>query len=142
LAFETAADGRSRTYPLIVTDRGGVFGYYTKFENGEPAGDCPFYWSPRAGYVDLQPAGTSPMQVGVLPQIVFSPDSLRVAISGTLLTGAPGLLRVVLPNEGCDTVDFNKNGLFPSDEDLIAYLQVLAGGSCQTSLDSNCVTPQ
>ncbi len=134
LSFETAPDGRSRTYPLIVTDRGGVFGYYTKFENGQPAGDRPFYWSPRAGYVDLQPAGAPPLEVGSVPTFVVSPDGLRVAISGTLLTGDPGLLRVVLPTEGCDSIDFNNDGLFPSDDDLVSFLTVLAGGSCGATL--------
>jgi hypothetical protein len=136
LIFESASDGRTRTYPLMVTQRGGVFGYYTKFENNEPAGDRPFYWSPRAGFVDLQPANAPPLQVGVVPQIVVSPDGTRVAVSGTLLTGDPGLLRVALPQEPavCDSIDFNNDGLFPSDDDLVSFLTVLAGGSCGASL--------
>jgi hypothetical protein len=32
---------------------------------------------------------------------------------------------------GCNDIDFNNDGLFPSDDDLIAYLRVLAGGSCE-----------
>jgi hypothetical protein len=30
----------------------------------------------------------------------------------------------------CDPIDFNNDGLFPDDNDLIAFLRVLAGGSC------------
>jgi hypothetical protein len=30
----------------------------------------------------------------------------------------------------CDDIDYNNDGLFPSDDDLVAFLRVLAGGSC------------
>jgi hypothetical protein len=32
----------------------------------------------------------------------------------------------------CNSIDFNGDGLFPSDEDLVDYLAVLAGGECPT----------
>jgi hypothetical protein len=32
----------------------------------------------------------------------------------------------------CNSIDFNGDGLFPSDEDLVDYLAVLAGGPCPT----------
>jgi hypothetical protein len=32
----------------------------------------------------------------------------------------------------CGTIDFNGDGLFPSDQDLVDYLVVLAGGACST----------
>jgi hypothetical protein len=31
---------------------------------------------------------------------------------------------------GCDSLDFNNDGLFPDDADLLAYLTMLAGGPC------------
>ena len=31
---------------------------------------------------------------------------------------------------GCDSIDFNNDGLFPDDADLVAFLTVLAGGAC------------
>jgi hypothetical protein len=31
----------------------------------------------------------------------------------------------------CDSIDFNGDGLFPDDNDLVAFLRVLAGGSCE-----------
>ncbi len=37
----------------------------------------------------------------------------------------------------CDTIDFNGDGLFPDDADLIDYLTVLAGGTCSTVLCSD-----
>jgi hypothetical protein len=36
---------------------------------------------------------------------------------------------------GCNSIDFNGDTLFPSDEDLIDFLSVLAGGPCSTN---NC----
>jgi hypothetical protein len=37
-----------------------------------------------------------------------------------------------LPGE-CDNIDFNDDGLFPDDQDLIDFLSVLAGGPCSTN---------
>jgi hypothetical protein len=33
-------------------------------------------------------------------------------------------------DQGCDSIDFNGDGLFPADEDLVDFLAVLAGGTC------------
>lgn len=35
----------------------------------------------------------------------------------------------------CDCVDFNRNTIFPEDQDVIAYLDVLAGAACDTCAD-------
>jgi hypothetical protein len=32
----------------------------------------------------------------------------------------------------CDSIDFNADGLFPDDNDLVDFLVVLAGGECST----------
>jgi hypothetical protein len=37
-----------------------------------------------------------------------------------------------VPGVPCDSIDFNGDGLFPDDSDLIDFLSVLAGGSCST----------
>jgi hypothetical protein len=42
-------------------------------------------------------------------------------------------IRFAPPNE-CSDIDFNNDGLFPDDNDLIAFLNVLAGGECETSV--------
>jgi hypothetical protein len=34
--------------------------------------------------------------------------------------------------EGCDSVDFNGNGVFPEDQDVIDFFDILAGGTCPT----------
>lgn len=43
----------------------------------------------------------------------------------------------VLPavGQGCDTIDFNRNDIFPEDQDLLDFLDVLAGGECSTCSD-------
>jgi uncharacterized membrane protein len=130
LRFSQDSQGRARTYPLIVTPRGGVFGYYTKFENDQNVGDRPFYWSPRAGFVDLLPAGTPAFDFGTLPEIAVSPDGVRVAIAGTLLTGDPTLLRVTLPERRCDSIDFNNDASVFDPVDIDAFLSVFSEGPC------------
>jgi hypothetical protein len=37
----------------------------------------------------------------------------------------------------CDSIDFNGDGLFPDDNDLIDFLTVLAGGTCSTGTCSD-----
>jgi hypothetical protein len=37
------------------------------------------------------------------------------------------------PASTCDSIDFNGDGLFPDDSDLVDFLSVLAGGPCSTN---------
>jgi hypothetical protein len=63
--------------------------------------------------------------------------SLKTTAAATANTtgNRTSLMRVpVAP--GCDVIDFNGDGLFPDDNDLIDFLSVLAGGPC--SNDPNC----
>jgi hypothetical protein len=48
------------------------------------------------------------------------------------------VIRVPLPPStiSCDSIDFNADGLFPDDNDLVQFLSVLAGGPCDN--DPNC----
>jgi hypothetical protein len=39
------------------------------------------------------------------------------------------LLPLSAPSE-CDSIDFNRNGVFPEDQDVTDFLHVLAGGTC------------
>ena len=48
--------------------------------------------------------------------------------SGQLLNG------YVLELPPCDIIDFNRDGLFPDDADLLDFLSVLAGGACSTNM--------
>jgi hypothetical protein len=54
--------------------------------------------------------------------------------------GAPNDLTFALMVPGvptCPSIDFNNDGLFPSDDDLVDLLAVMAGGACSTG---NCNT--
>jgi hypothetical protein len=42
---------------------------------------------------------------------------------------------LVLGVAPCDTIDFNQNGVFPEDQDVVDFFDVLAGGSCPTCND-------
>ncbi len=42
-----------------------------------------------------------------------------------------------LRQRGCDSIDFNGNGVFPEDQDIIDYFVVLAGGQCSTDTCSD-----
>jgi hypothetical protein len=44
----------------------------------------------------------------------------------------PTLVVDFLPAPTCDSIDFNGDGLFPDDTDLVEFLTVLAGGDCTT----------
>ncbi len=46
--------------------------------------------------------------------------------SGDIVNGRLAVTFVV----GCDSIDFNADGLFPDDNDLVEFLTVLAGGNC------------
>ena len=34
------------------------------------------------------------------------------------------------PDRGCNDIDFNNNGVFPEDQDVMDFFNVLAGGNC------------
>lgn len=59
-----------------------------------------------------------------------------IVFVGSLTDGRSVILRVSDNQAGCDSIDFNRDGLFPDDNDLVDFLVVLAGGSC--SNDPSC----
>ncbi len=46
-------------------------------------------------------------------------------------------IRIALPGgpAGCDDIDFNNNDVFPEDQDVVDFFNVLAGGECPTCND-------
>ncbi|HLP82776.1 MAG TPA: hypothetical protein VK157_00365 [Phycisphaerales bacterium] len=46
-----------------------------------------------------------------------------------------GLVRLTVVTTLCDTIDFNQNGVFPEDQDVVDFFDVLAGGSCSLCND-------
>jgi hypothetical protein len=55
--------------------------------------------------------------------------------TGSLVEGAFddfAILGLTCTQPTCDSIDFNADGLFPDDQDLVDFLSVLAGGPCST----------
>jgi hypothetical protein len=61
---------------------------------------------------------------------------------GWNVVGSPGVqpyfARYGVPDActGCDSLDFNRDGIFPTDEDVVDFLSVLSGGAC--SVNNSC----
>ena len=51
---------------------------------------------------------------------------------GSVLTASA---QVNVANSCCDSIDFNANGVYPEDQDVIDFLNVLAGATCATCND-------
>jgi hypothetical protein len=47
--------------------------------------------------------------------------------------GDEGFMIGTVGPRACDSIDFNNDGLFPDDSDLVDFLSVLAGGGCSQS---------
>jgi hypothetical protein len=65
----------------------------------------------------------------------FSAGPIPAANTWNDLPSSQLLSGYVLELPPCDSIDFNRDGLFPDDADLLDFLSVLAGGECSTG---NC----
>jgi formylglycine-generating enzyme len=66
------------------------------------------------------------------PNFVFGLDPAFTINPSPTREGSDGGIRFASPAQppACDAIDFNADGLFPDDADLVDFLSVLAGGSC------------
>ncbi|GDX99533.1 hypothetical protein LBMAG48_19370 [Phycisphaerae bacterium] len=55
-----------------------------------------------------------------------------VRVNGCFTCRRAFVLKIAVP---CDDIDFNQNGVFPEDQDVVDFFDVLAGGSCPTCND-------
>ncbi|HEX2839285.1 MAG TPA: hypothetical protein VHN77_14300 [Phycisphaerales bacterium] len=92
-----------------------------------------FAWSPNTGWLDLG-AGAPFGQAAVvdaaaqrLRGFAWSPNLGWVSLD----LQAPGQFIALVP-QGCDSIDFNRDSLFPDTSDIDDFLTVFAGGSCST----------
>jgi hypothetical protein len=60
---------------------------------------------------------------------IHTPDLRECCEQEICVTVGEGCPDCALPAR-CDSIDFNNDGLFPDDNDLVDFLAVLAGGSC------------
>jgi hypothetical protein len=59
-------------------------------------------------------------------------DAGHIVFGATLQTGGRGIFVASLPVAACDDIDFNNNSVFPEDQDVIDFFDVLAGGTPAT----------
>jgi hypothetical protein len=78
--------------------------------------------------------GSAAVEYTVLGLQAGTPVSIRVGSLSASSFGTGTLQLECLPaGPTCNDIDFNNDQLFPDDSDLVAFLDVLAGGSCPTA---------
>ncbi|MFN7614525.1 MAG: hypothetical protein ACK5P8_04930, partial [Phycisphaerae bacterium] len=73
------------------------------------------------------------------PLVIDSPAvSTTYFVRTTAACGASACLSTSV-NVGTSDIDFNNNGIFPEDQDIVDFFDVLAGGDCPAcrSIDFN-----
>lgn len=85
-------------------------------------------WQLIAESVPLAP-GSATITVPSTVQGTSNSARVQVRPIGSLFFNVSAGFGLLPP---CNSIDFNRDGLFPSDADLIDYLNVLAGGECST----------
>jgi hypothetical protein len=76
---------------------------------------------------------------------VANPPSVRLRITAQDGSPTDGLVEALFDDlrvlsvecnaPSCDSIDFNNDGLFPSDDDLVTFLSTLAGTPCPACND-------
>jgi hypothetical protein len=110
-------------------------------------------WTPQSVVTVAQlaaDAGINTSHVQFLTANVIGADGSFIIGTGSRRVGASTLLdtyilrNVFIPR--CDGIDFNRNGVFPEDQDVIDFFNVLAGAPCPTCNDidfnNNTVFPE
>ncbi len=81
-------------------------------------------------------AGISVSNIEFLSADVIAADGSFIIGSGSRRVGTNVVLdtyilrNIFIPR--CDTIDFNRNGVFPEDQDVIDFFSVFSGGACST----------
>jgi hypothetical protein len=92
----------------------------------------PFY--PVLGDVYEIVRTTGGTRTGTFSSVTLNADpGIAVSVSYT-----PTTVLVTVTETTCDQIDFNRDGLFPDDTDLIDLLSVLAGGPCSSDPAPGC----
>jgi hypothetical protein len=72
----------------------------------------------------------------VFELLALPSGELLVAGDFTQFAGQPYTrIAIFRPGCACDDIDFNQNGVFPEDQDVIDFFNVLSGASCGTCND-------
>lgn len=96
-------------------------------------------WTPQGVFTVAQlaaDAGVNVANLNFLTADVIAADGSFIMGSGSRRVGASFVLdtyilrNVFIPR--CDGIDFNRNTVFPEDQDIIDFFSVLSGGACST----------
>jgi hypothetical protein len=132
--------------PWIVTPDGRVWMTYTQVHQSFEGGGLCWY-DPASGAVGVfpGPVPSGSPQWGGLPHTQIKDVEMRVLPDGyelwmSCLSRGIAVLRVTTPSTGCDSIDFNRDALFPDSADLDDFIAVLAGGptACSTFPTPGC----
>jgi hypothetical protein len=87
----------------------------------------------RCGIADNRWTRLGPRVDGSVETIAVMPTG-DIAVAGTIWSVGDSMLSFAFgmftPRPCCNAIDFNNNGAFPEDQDVIDFFNVLAGGSC------------
>ncbi len=96
-------------------------------------------WTPQGVFTVAQlatDAGVDVSTVNLRTADVIAADGSFIIGSGSRRVGASFVLDTYILREvfipRCDSIDFNRNGVFPEDQDVIDFFSVLGGGACST----------
>ncbi|HLP83304.1 MAG TPA: hypothetical protein VK157_03055 [Phycisphaerales bacterium] len=151
LAFDLSSSNDAIGLPLRMTESGVLTGYY-QFYNGNEglfdpgSGRAAFIWSAERGVSSIDALLTGGLAGQQLTATGFTDFYDDVADVGILYGVPEGVsydpttnnygfstaYRLVRGSAGCDSIDFNNNTVFPEDQDVIDFFNVLAGGECST----------
>jgi hypothetical protein len=139
VGFANAEDFRNPELAGLIhvyaTQLGGL--NITDTDPNSPAGGfTPDYFARVCNYTVASDAlGTNPGPYGVdIGEVLYFPAGSTPLLPDPYLLSPGGLNDCSGPiTPACGSIDFNGDGLFPDDSDLIEFLSVLAGGSCSTN---------
>ena len=136
-----AALGNSLDFPATITSMielngkllvGGLFERSADVELGSVG-----LWDPESEQWSSLGSGTNQYVTG-FARVGSGPTSQIIA-GGlfTIMDGQPSayVARLACPLPTCDDIDFNNNDVFPEDQDVIAFFNVLAGDDCPSCND-------
>ncbi len=146
--FTSSFSGTSSASPTVVNAAAVVSSVYETV-TGTPINPLTL----RAALISTgaaQTSGANPatQNIGPLPNAVAAlyevlatgdcnqnqiPDRIDIAMGMADVNG--DLIPDGCQTLGCDDIDFNNNGVFPEDQDVADFLQVLAGASCPACND-------
>ncbi|HLP84966.1 MAG TPA: matrixin family metalloprotease [Phycisphaerales bacterium] len=125
-AIPTANAGSDQT--VTDTDNSGSESVTLSGSGTDSDGTISTYTWRRLGNVILTgQSGSVSLPVGthVIELTVTDNNGATQVDTVTITVNAP------VP-AGCDSIDFNGNGVFPEDQDVVDFFEVLAGGACPT----------